>query len=147
MLPKSGGYINLECKEQYLSEYPDLLFGEAPNGRTVFDMSAFLQSTDSSLTVDDFFKRYKGPIDAIVEHSSIPDYTVSYTNSQNHVLVDSTLTYLCIAFADSRFMYYMCERMDDLFTKGFAVSDTYLAHAAVRRIPREIMGGLYGSDT
>lgn len=40
---------------------------------------------------------------------------------------------------EPRFLLYMFDRMDELFTTGVSVSDTYLAQNTLRRIPLEVL--------
>lgn len=141
MLRYAGNIIDLNCSERLFPEFPELLFGRQPDGEAIyFDASNFAKSKKlSASTVDNFLKSYSVPIDAVVRTAQLNEATVCRMNREAHVLLDSSLLYLFISFVEPRFLIYMFDRMDELFSTGFCVSDSYLVNKTLSRIPMEVL--------
>lgn len=141
MLSYAGKALDLKCTERLIPEFPDLLFGKQSEGNKMFvDVSAYLESKGlSSSLVDDFIKSYEKPIADMLQLLQLDEADVCRMNTEGHVLIESSLLYYFISFVEPRFMLYMFDRMDELFANGVTVSDTYLAHQTLRRIPLEVL--------
>lgn len=135
---KSAKPINLKCKEQGIAEFPDMLFGNTSEG-IYFDASAYLQTKAPSLTVPDFFQQYDHQIMSLMKTYDIKDSDVCKINNDGHFLIDSNFVYLFISFVEPDFLAYMCDRIHELFTDGFCISDTYILRAATNRLTPEIL--------
>lgn len=133
----SGKPINLNCNEHTFPEFPNLLFGDTDGGQTYVDATVYIQGT--GLSINSFFATYKGPIDAIVKALKRDENQVCVLNTEGHILIDSSFAYLLVSFVNPDFWLYMFDRMDELFIRGFTVSDTYLLHSARRRLPEELL--------
>jgi len=141
MLSYAGKVTDTKCTEHLIPEFPDLLFGKQSDGKSMFfDVSAYLESKGlSSSLADDFLKSYEKPIADLILQLQLPEAKVCSLNTEGHVLIDGSLVYLFISFVEPRFLLYMFDRMDELFTTGVSVSDTYLAQNTLRRIPLEVL--------
>lgn len=141
MLSYAGKVTDIKCTERLIPEFPDLLFGKQSDGNSMYlDISAYAKSKGlSSSVADDFLKAYEKPIEDLVLQLQLPEAKVCSMNTEGHVLIDGSLVYLFISFVEPRFLLYMCDRMDELFTVGITVSDTYLAKNTLRRIPLEVL--------
>lgn len=135
---KSASPIKLTCKELGLAEFPDLLFGNTSDS-TYFDATDYLQKKDPTLTVPDFLKQYENQILSLMQTYNMKDSDVCKINSAGHFLIESNFVYLFISFVEQDFLAYMCERIHELFTDGFCVSDTYILKAADSRLTPEIL--------
>lgn len=135
---KSASPIKLTCKELGLAEFPDLLFGNTSDS-TYFDATDYLQKKDPTLTVPDFLKQYENQILSLMQTHDMKDSDVCKINSAGHFLIESNFVYLFISFVEQDFLAYMCERIHELFTDGFCVSDTYILKAADSRLTPEIL--------
>ncbi|MDR1090953.1 MAG: hypothetical protein LBL79_07740 [Prevotella sp.] len=134
----SGKPIDLKCTELAIPEFPDLLFGTSSENGTFFDATAYIQKKQPSLNGNDFFKDYKAQIESLCEVYQIENKDdICKLNTEGHLLIDGTFLYLFISFVEPDFLAYMCERMDNLFTTGFCISDTLIYNLAKHRLPGE----------
>lgn len=132
--------IKLNCTEQALSEFPNLLFGtQTESGKDFFDATVYLQKSLSQKTVKAFFAEYAKPVEALCEAYDIAPDRACLINQQGHFLIDGNLTYLFIAFVEPNFLGYICDRIHELFTYGVTVSDTYLLQATKERLSPEVI--------
>ena len=99
----------------------------------------YIKSKRLSLSVDAFLKKYEGPISDIISTLQLNEDGVCYLNTEGHILIESSLVYLFISFVNPPFLLYIFDRMDELFSNGFAVSDAYLLRKARQRIPTEVL--------
>ena len=52
------------------------------------------------------------------------------------------LAFAFVAYVDPNFSIYMHDRMHELFTNGFLVSDNYLVVSAKQRLPKKVLNQL-----
>lgn len=143
-----GQTINLTCTEHLFPEFADLLFGTHTDGSVYFDASAFADSKGlGPSAVDAFFNAYSTPINAIISLSELRPADICTRNPEGHLLIESSLTYLFISFVEPRFLLYMMDRMNELFSQGITVSDTYLVTKMKSRIPKEVIMKLMDAGT
>jgi len=69
----------------------------------------------------------------------IKEENVCLLSKESHLLIDGSLIYLFIAFVEPDFLAYMCERMQEMFSNGFCISDTYLLGKAHQRLSAEAL--------
>lgn len=140
MLGVQRNGINLICTEQSIPEFPNLLFGTTAEGnKSYFDATLYLGKENPQANIQNFFAQYRAAIESLCESHDIPFKDFYQVNQDGHYLIDANFTYLFIAFADKHFLAYMCDRIHELFSKGFVVSDTYLIQTANERIPQQIL--------
>ena len=141
MCPKiSGKPIQLTCSEPALPEFPDLLFGSSiDNDISFFDATAYLQNKGLSVTVTDFFQKYEAPIEALMSAYGMEADQICQFNHEGHYLIDGNFAYLFISFVEPDFLAYMCDRIHELFTNGFCISDTYLVQVAKSRLTKNVL--------
>lgn len=141
MFPKiSGNPIKLTCSEPAFPEFPDLLFGGSiDNGIYVFDATAYLQNKGLQITPMDFFNKYEEPIRQLMSSYKMEETQICKLNHEGHHLIDGNLAYLFISFVEPDFLAYMCDRIHDLFSNGFCISDTYLVQAAKNRLTKNVL--------
>ncbi len=141
---------DITCTEQAFPEFPHLLIGEA-NDKSVkyFDATAYLEKSGLSLySAEDFLSNYFHPINALVEAYELDRKIVCIENLEGHLLIDSSLIYLFISYANPDFLAYLNDRVDELLTHGFCVSDAYLFRAAKDRLmPEVFLTGDNGTQT
>ncbi|MDR1119452.1 MAG: hypothetical protein LBM08_00865 [Dysgonamonadaceae bacterium] len=148
MIPNiSGRPVNIQCNEQALPEFPEMLFGTSiENGITYFDATIYIQKKQPSLSAGDFFRDYNAPVEALCKVYQITDRgDICKLNTEGHLLIDGTFLYLFISFFEPDFLAYMCERMNDLFTVGICVSDTQMLNFA-KRLPAETLKDIIGNE-
>ena len=147
MLGKQESDIDLECTEQSIPEFPNLLFGiDQGSGKSFFDATAYLQKKKPPKNIQNFFAQYKKPIESLCEAYNIPFKQLCRINKKGHYLIDGNFTYLFIAFVEPNFLGYMCDRIHELFSRGVVVSDTYLLQAANERLPKEMLEAINNDD-
>ena len=134
----SGAPINLTCTEPGFPEFPTLLFGTIEGVATYIDTTQYLKNFQG-LNVLSFLKAYEAPIQALVTANNIDPDKVCVYNHEGHILIEGSLVYLFLSYTNPDFLAYIFDRMDEMFTTGFCVSDTYLLAAARRRLPAEVL--------
>ena len=117
---------NIKCTEQILSEFPQLLFGDIIDKGVYFDATQFLKNTNSTKSGDGFLTTYDYMIAQIQSEYEVPNEGVCCVNSDDHMLIHSSLIILFLSFTVEGFLSHACERVFELFTNGFTVSDSML---------------------
>lgn len=141
---------NITCTEQAFPEFPHLLIGEATDKSiNYFDATAYLQKSGLTLySAEDFFSNYAHPISALVTAYELDKNRVCVQNLEGHLLIDSSLIYLFISYTNPDFLAHINDRIDELLTRGFCVSDAYLYQNAKERLTPEVfLDGDNGTDT
>ena len=60
-------------------------------------------------------------------------------NKDGDFVIEVDFIYLFICFTDHQFTGYINERMNDLFSTGIAVSDSYLFESAKNRLTADVI--------
>lgn len=154
--PHNSGSANIQrvksektcLKHNYRAWYPelpDLLFGHVM-GVDVFNATKFLELRNADLevfTVDDFKERNEPLINYYAEKLKINDPTELFLVDDNgDTMIHAHLSFAFVAYVDPNFSIYMHDRMHELFTNGFLVSDNYLVVSAKQRLPKNILNQL-----
>lgn len=139
ILDFSGESVDIQCNEQALPEFPDLLFGTSTENSTFFDATLYILKKQPSLKICDFLKKFEFQIESLCKIYQIEDSNVCKLNKEGHILIDGSLVYFFISFVEPDFLAYMCERINELFVTGICVSDTQIRNMAQRRLPKEIL--------
>ncbi len=135
-----GKPYDIVCKEHSLPEFPDMLFGVSnDNGLMYFNASAYLKSHGQDLKLADFLNAYQPLIHALQETYSLKDDEVCRINKDGDFVIEVDFIYLFICFTDHQFTGYINERMNDLFSTGIAVSDSYLFESAKNRLTADVI--------
>lgn len=140
----SGKSIDLKCTEQVFSEFPDLLFGNTIDNGIVFDATSYIQN--KPITVDDFFRKCDWMIESLIKSYELDINECFFINKEGHILIDGNLTYLFLSFAEQDFLAYMCDRCNDLFKDGVAVSDSYILRHAFERLDEKSLNKIRSND-
>lgn len=141
MQKKTGRRIeNIICTEQAFPEFPNLLIGEATDKSIkYFDATEYLNKSGLTLySAEDFLSNYFHPISALVNAYELDKNRVCVNNLEGHLLIDCSLIYLFISYINPDFLAYLNDRIDELLTQGFSVSDAYLFRAAKERLTPEV---------
>lgn len=141
MFPKiTGKPIQLTCSEPAFPEFPELLFGSSiDNDISFFDATAYLQNKGLQLTETEFFQKYETPIQSLMRSYNMDEEQVCKLNHEGHYLIDGNFAYLFISFVEPDFLAYMCDRIHELFSNGFCISDTYLVQVAKSRLTKNVL--------
>ncbi len=141
---------NILCTEQAFPEFPQLLIGESSEtGIKYFDATAYLNNTGlSAYSAEDFLKNYFHPINALITAYELDKGKVAIQNLESHLLIDCSFIYLFISYTNPDFLAHLNDRIDELFTRGFCVSDAYLFRTAKDRLTPEVfLNGDNGTRT
>lgn len=143
-----GKPYDIVCKESSLPEFPGLLFGIAnDNGLMYFNASAYLRSIGNDLLkLPDFIRLYEPLIKAVQETYSIKDDEVCRINTDGDFVIEVDFIYLFICFTDHRFTGYINERLNDLFSTGVAISDSYLFESAKSRFSDDVIAKMFADE-
>jgi len=135
-----GKPYDIVCKEHSLPEFPDMLFGVSnDNGLMYFNASAYLKSKGQDLKLADFLNSYQPLIKALQESYSLRDDEVCRINGDGDFVIEVDFVYLFICFIDHNFAGYINERMNDLFSTGVAVSDSFVFQSAKSRLTADVI--------
>ena len=135
-----GKPFDIVCKEQSLPEFPGLLFGVSnDNGYTYFNATSYLRSIGSDLKPADFLVSYDAPIQAVQKAYSINDDEVCRIDREGNFIIEVEFIYMFICFTNHQFSGYINERLHDLFSNGYTVSDTELFRTAKSRFPDDVI--------
>lgn len=132
---------NVTCRTIRYREFPELLFGrDEPDGQVYFDATHFIRSRGDERrhSVAEFRVAFHFWITALKELYDIDmDDMFIRDATSGHLLIDESLALLFVVYIDPMFGGYMLERLSELLTEGFSVSDSWLVKAVGNRITIE----------
>lgn len=133
--------MHIDCSDTPIREYPELRFGNAENGDRYFDVTYFLSHAkdEGYRSVDIFLSLYSFQIESLKNAYGLDDFQLRARNTDRHELLHGALCYLFISYVDRDFTAYVNEMTDDLLTRGFAVSDTFIANSARERLSKDLL--------
>lgn len=130
----------LECKEQLISAFPELQYGDISESLTVFDSTSFY--TERNIEEVDYrtFQRInKRYIESFIKYGGIKQSELFFLNKDGHILMNKELTFLFLAFAEPMIATYFNGLLGDIMINGMAYSDGYIMALASQRIPTDIL--------
>lgn len=130
----------LECKEQLISAFPELQYGDISESLTVFDSTAFY--TERNIEEVDYrtFQRInKRYIEGFIKYGGVKQSELFFLNKDGHILMNKELTFLFLAFAEPMIATYFNGLLGDIMVNGMAYSDGYIMALASQRIPTDIL--------
>lgn len=146
--PKGTGKIlQIKCDDILLPVFPELHFGDHSDGSRFFDATFYLEAKDPEhkFSVEDFFEQLHYQIQSIAKTEAIENLTC--INHEGHQLINGSLCYLFLSYIDPQFCIYCNDVMDNLFTTGFVISDTYLIDLVKSRLSPELLQQLWKDET
>lgn len=131
--------INCTCDAVLYPEFPNLKFGKLIENTIVFDATQYLKSAKLpyTYTIPDFLQKYRYIITSIKNYCNLTE--ICWVVENGHYLIDNSLTFFFISYTDTNFMLYMNERISELFTDGYVISDSRIAELAKARLPKEVI--------
>lgn len=146
----TGSTVNIQCKETPLPEFPNLHFGTQSDGSRLFDATSYIQQqpllVSKALSVEDFFKKFDFQIKAIAKTYNLPFDKLVRMNQEGHQLIYGCLCYLFLSYVDPQFCAYTYEVMDEMFTTGVVISDSYLTTLVKRRLSPELYKTIWENE-
>lgn len=145
----TGTVINVLCNDTPLPEFPNLHFGTLNDGTRLFDATYLIkqQNPDNTLSVEDFFKKFDFQIQAIAKTYNLSVENLVRVNNQGHQLIYGCLCYPFLSYIEPQFCTYMNEVVDEMFTTGMVISDSYLTTLVKRRLSPELYKAIWdGGD-
>lgn len=138
----SGKERDIVCDETYFPEFPELKFGTSIElGETFFDASSFLKSKSiPQTTITDFFNDCKWAIRKLQKSLTFKRQHV--IGEQGQILININLVYLFLSYTDPDFLAYIFDIFNDVFTRGIAISDSFLLSQAKERLSKDILSQL-----
>ena len=132
--------VDITCTEQAFPSFPNLLLGETTDhSAKYFDATAYFNLSGLSMcSENDFLTNYFHPIGALITAYGLDKDRVFVHNLEGHLLIDSSLIYLFICYTNPDFLAFLNDRVDELLSRGFCISDSYLFEAAKDRLPLEV---------
>lgn len=118
------------------SEFPDLKFGVAGNDIEYFDADDFILSRDLTSThnITKFQQTFFYFLTkAQIAYNLNPEDVFVINKKDKHHLVSIELALLFIMYVDPNFMFFVLDRIDEMFISGIAISDTVLQQLYANR--------------
>lgn len=133
--------VVVQCTEIALPEFPDLKFGDHPDGSRYFDATAYLSAHPSDKIPDpELFLRHILPLSqSLVQAGYLTSEQIANKGIDGHQLINGYFCYLFLSFVDPQFYAYINESIDEMFTTGIAVSDTRLIALVKKRLSPELL--------
>lgn len=120
------GMILSHNTEIRFNEFPDLLFSKSSDGVYYFDATTFIsRSGIQNKSVEGFKITFAYFIEAATSVYSLVAEKIFIIQNE-HILIDETLALAFLAYMDSEFAIYMCERVADMLVMGVVLSDAYI---------------------
>lgn len=130
----------LECKEQLISAFPELQFGDITEELMVFDSSAYYEERGiEEIDYRTFQRVNKRYIEGLIKYSEIDRSELFYQNKDGHILINKELTFLFLSFAEPALATYFNGLLGEIMLNGFACSDSYIMSLVSQRIPSNIL--------
>lgn len=130
----------LECREQLISAFPELQYGDISDGLTVFDSTAFYAERNiEEIDYRTFQRVNKRYIESFVKYGDVKQSELFFLNKDGHILMNKELTFLFLAFAEPMIATYFNGLLGDIMVNGMAFSDGYIMALATQRIPTDIL--------
>ena len=127
---------------------PDLLFGTSQeDGPVYFDATHFIRVRGDACrhNVRDFRASFHHWITALTDVYGIDkENMIIRDEASGHLLIDECLALLFVVYIDPAFGAYLLERMSELLSGGFTVSDTWLVQTACLRFTKEELTQILG---
>lgn len=126
------------CDQIRYAEFPELKSGSYGESGNYIDMTQYLIDKDlsESHSVIEFQKKFFLPIISAQQSYGLDSANVIITNENDgHSLLANELSLLFVMYTDPNFIGYMLDRMDDLLTKGVALSDSAILQLTTDRFP------------
>lgn len=124
----------IPCRIIRYREFPDLLFGTLrEDGPVYFDATRFIQAKGDARrhNVRDFRVAFHHWATALADAYGIDrEKMIIRDEASGHLLIDECLALLFVVYIDPAFGVYLLERVDELLSGGFTVSDTWLVQAS-----------------
>lgn len=131
--------------EAWYPELPDLLFGHVM-GVDVFNATKFLELRcidQVIINVDDFKMKNDMLVNYYANKLGFSDPNDLFLVDDNgDTMIHAHLAFAFVSYVDPNFTIYMHDRMHELFSNGFLVSDNYLAVSAKQRLPKNVLNQL-----
>lgn len=138
----------IPCRTVRYREFPDLLFGTSQeNGPVYFDATYFIRARGDAHrhNVRDFRASFHYWITALTDIYGIDkENMIIRDEASGHLLIEECLALLFVVYIDPAFGAYLLERMSELLSGGFTVSDTWLVQAASLRFTKEELTQILG---
>ena len=131
----------IPCRIIRYREFPDLLFGTLrEDGPVYFDATRFIQAKGDARrhNVRDFRVAFHHWATALADAYGIDrEKMIIRDEASGRLLIDECLALLFVVYIDPAFGVYLLERVDELLSGGFTVSDTWPVQAADLRFTKE----------
>lgn len=130
----------LECKEQLISAFPELRYGDISENLSVFDSTAFYAERNIEEVDYKTFQRInKRYIESFIQYGDAEKSKLFFLNKDGHILMNKELTFLFLAFAEPMIATYFNGLLGDIMVNGMAYSDGYVMALASQRIPTDVL--------
>lgn len=128
--------LNIVCDQIRYAEFPDLKFGLDEGGNAYCDVDQYLQDNKLELTHDiiKFQQKFFYFLTKAQSAYNLKIEDIIAINPENeHHLLLSELALLFVMYTDPNFMFYVLDRIDEMFTSGITMSDTALIQLSSNR--------------
>lgn len=133
----------LEVKDTLLPEIQGLYFGSIGENKTVFDYTAYFEENElQHIDYKAFMRICKYFIEALIKPLDKKTSELFYQNANNHILVDSELVFIFLAFANPNMLAYLNNIVTEAIQYGVAYSSGFIYSMAAQRLPSEALNDI-----
>lgn len=127
--------VNVECKDVFIPEFSDLMFGHDDNGNLYFNLSTMLKNRGLNIedAIIDFERDFNFHLRALSRSLKLENDSFIFIDQNNELVGDSCITFLFMMFLDPNLVAYFSQKMDEFFKEGFTISDTMMSSIMKRR--------------
>lgn len=121
-------------------EIPNLIYYRSSENGIYFDAIYYLKQSGlmGQRNVDDFFKQFSFPIDHMCYFMGLDKESVVLIDEETgNTMISETLEFLFVCYVDAWYCRYVYERLRELHSFGFTVSDSHLAGFYAQRFQNE----------
>lgn len=130
----------LEVKDTLLPEIQGLYFGTIGDNKAVFDYTAYFE--ENKLQYMDykmFMRMNKHFIETLIKPLKKQTSELFFQNTNGHILVDSELVFVFLAFANPDMLIYFNNIIMEAISYGVAYSSGFIYSMAEQRLPSEVL--------
>lgn len=133
----------LEVKDELLPEIQGLYFGTVRENLAVFDYTAYFEENKlEPIDYKVFMRTNKHFIESLTKPMGKRTSELFYQNANGHILVDSELVFIFLAFVNTEMLTYFNNIVMEAISYGVGYSNGFIYSMAAQRLPSEVLNDI-----
>lgn len=130
----------LETQEGPFSEIQGLHFAMLNDRQALFDYNQyFIDLEINPIDFKIFLRLNKHFIENLIKANGLKTSEIVYQNTNGHILMDSQLLFLFVAFANPDMLIYFNSLLIDIINDGVGYSNSFVMNIASDRLPTKVL--------